>query len=318
MMDTFIKEIEAANSIVIVGHIRPDGDCVGSCLGLYNYIIDNYGDKKVRVYLQEFSKSFSLLNGVDKVLHELDNNTYDLCIALDSGDIDRLGEFVKYYNEASKTVCVDHHISNTGYGDVCYVYADKSSTSEAICTLINMDKLTKNSAECFYLGVVHDTGVFKHSNTTRETMCIAGALLEKGARSNVIIDDTFYKKTYIQNQLLGRALLESFTMLEGRCIVAVLKKSVFDFYNATSMDCDGIVDQLRITEGVEVAMFIYESARDTYKISLRSNSVVNVSEIASEFGGGGHIRAAGFSLSGNIFDIINNIVLHIDKQLDEA
>ena len=249
MMDTFIKEIEAANSIVIVGHIRPDGDCVGSCLGLYNYIIDNYGDKKVRVYLQEFSKSFSLLNGVDKVLHELDNNTYDLCIALDSGDIDRLGEFVKYYNEASKTVCVDHHISNTGYGDVCYVYADKSSTSEAICTLINMDKLTKNSAECFYLGVVHDTGVFKHSNTTRETMCIAGALLEKGARSNVIIDDTFYKKTYIQNQLLGRALLESFTMLEGRCIVAVLKKSVFDFYNATSMDCDGIVDQLRITEG---------------------------------------------------------------------
>lgn len=318
MMDAFIKEIEAANSIVIVGHIRPDGDCVGSCLGLYNYIIDNYENKKVQVYLQEFSKSFSLLNGVDNVLHELDDNTYDLCIALDSGDIDRLGEFVKYYNEAARTICVDHHISNTGYGDLCYVYADRSSASESICTLIDMDKLTKNSAECFYLGIVHDTGVFKHSNTTKDTMCIAGALLEKGARSNIVIDDTFYKKTYIQNQLLGRSLLESFTMLEGRCIVAVLKKSVFDFYNATSMDCDGIVDQLRITEGVEVAMFVYESSKDTYKISLRSNSIVNVSEIASEFGGGGHIRAAGFSLSGNIFDIINNVVLHIDKQLDEA
>lgn len=317
-MKDFIKEIEAANSIAITGHIRPDGDCVGSCLGLYNYIIDNYNDKKVTVYVQEFSKDFLFLNGAYDVKHQVDNCTYDLCIVLDCGDVDRTGEFIKYYNESPRTVCVDHHISNKGFGDLCYVDNEACSASEAICKLININKLSQCSAECFYLGIVHDTGVFKHSNTTKSAMSMAGELIERGARPHFVIDETFYKKTYIQNQLLGRALLESFLALKGNCIISVLKKNVFDFYNASSMDCDGIVDQLRITAGVDVAIFIYEITDGEYKISLRSNNIVDVSKISCCFGGGGHIRAAGFSMSGNKYDIINNILKHIEQQLDGA
>ncbi len=317
-MNDFIREIETANSIAITGHIRPDGDCVGSCLGLYNYIIDKYSDKTVSVYIQEFSNDFLFLKGATDVKHEIDNCTYDLCIVLDCGDVDRTGEFIKYYNESPRTICVDHHISNKGFGDLCYVDNEACSASEAICKLIDTNELSKYSAECFYLGIVHDTGVFKHSNTTKLAMSMAGELIEKGARPNFVIDETFYKKTYIQNQLLGRALMESFLALDGNCIISVLKKNVFDFYNATSMDCDGIVDQLRITAGVDVAIFIYELGNSEYKISLRSNNIVDVSKISCYFGGGGHIRAAGFSMSGNIYDIINNILEHIEQQLDGA
>lgn len=317
-MNGFINKIEAAKTIAITGHLRPDGDCVGSCLGLYNYIIDNYKDKIVKVYLQEFSPDFMFLNGANAISHELDDMIYDLCIVLDSGDIDRTADFIKYFDSAKDTAVVDHHISNTGYGNFCYVKPDASSASEAICDLIDIAKISSRGAECFYLGIVHDTGVFKHSNTTKRAMCLAGELIEKGARPHFVIDETFYKKTYVQNQLLGRALLESFLMMDGQVIVSVLKKNVFDFYNATSVDCDGIVDQLRITAGVDVAVFIYETAVDEYKVSMRSNVIVNVSEIATMFGGGGHIRAAGVSIKGNIYDIINNITKQISKQLNEA
>ncbi len=314
-MNDFLRKIEEAKSISILGHMRPDGDCVGSSLGLYNYIVDNYIDKRVQVYLQEFSKDFMFLNGAPLVKHAVDEEQYDLCIVLDSGDLDRVGEFVCYFQRAKTTICVDHHISNLGFGDLCLVNTEACSTSEALCKLIDREKLSQLSAEAFYLGIVHDTGVFKHSNTTKSAMTIAGELIEKGARPHFVIDETFYQKTFIQNQLLGRALLESFLMMDKKIIVSVLRKSIFDFYEATSMDCDGIVDQLRITAGVEVAIFIYESDTSNYKISLRSNGLVNVSSIACSFGGGGHIKAAGFNMTGNIYDIINNITKHIEAQL---
>lgn len=318
-MNELFSQVNKSNTIVILGHIRPDGDCVGSCLGLYNYILDNYPDKKVDIYLQHFSEDFMFLNGADRIKHAyVENITYDLCISLDSGDLDRHGEFVGYFHSAANTYCVDHHISNVGFGKGYHIDPEACSTSEALYDLMDSDKISYYCAEALYLGIVHDTGVFKHSNTTKKAMCIAGDLISKGARPNYVIDETFYKKTYVQNQLLGRALLESFMLLDGKCIVSVLKKEIFDFYKASSMDCDGIVDQLRVTKGVEVAMFIYELSKNEFKISLRSNSIVNVSTIASSFGGGGHIRAAGFSMSGSIYDIINNISDCIYDQLNAS
>ena len=117
-MNDFIKEIEKADSIVILGHLRPDGDCVGSCLGVYNYIYDNYPDKTVDIYLDEFKQEFSFLRGASEILHEKQERVYDLCISLDSGDLARHGEFETYFYEARRTLCVDHHISNLGFGDV--------------------------------------------------------------------------------------------------------------------------------------------------------------------------------------------------------
>lgn len=316
-MNDFIKEIEKADSIVILGHLRPDGDCVGSCLGAYNYIYDNYPDKTVDIYLDEFKQEFMFLRGASEILHEKQEKVYDLCISLDSGDLERHGEFETYFYEARRTMCVDHHISNLGFGDVCFLKTECSATAEAIFTLLDEDKIGMECAECLYLGIVHDTGVFKYTNTTRQTMEIAGILIEKGARSPLVIDGTFYKKTFKQNKMLSRALDAAFLMFDGKVIVSCLTKDVFDANDATNLDTDGVVDALRITEGVECALWMYEyPKKGTFKCSLRSNNIVNVNLIACRLGGGGHIRAAGCEVEGDKDTIILKVTDMIKEQLE--
>ena len=318
-MNDFIKEIEKAKDIVILGHMRPDGDCVGSCLGVYNYVLDNYPDKQVDVYLDAFKQEFMFLHGADQILHEKKDQTYDLCISMDSGDLDRHGDYVSYFDTARRTMCIDHHISNQGFGDVCFLKTECSAAAEVVYTLLEEDKISQQCAECLYLGIVHDTGVFKYSNTTRQTMEIAGHLIEKGARSQLVIDGTFYQKTFKQNKMLAKALDAAFLMFDGKVIVSCLKKDVFDEQNATNLDTDGIVDALRITEGVECALWMYEyPKKGTFKCSLRSNEIVNVSMIAGSLGGGGHVRAAGCEVEGDKDTIILKITDMIKVQLDHA
>lgn len=318
-MNDFIKEIEKADSIVILGHLRPDGDCVGSCLGVYNYIYDNYPDKTVDIYLDEFKQEFMFLRGAGEILHEKQERVYDLCISLDSGDLERHGEFESYFHEARRTMCVDHHISNLGFGDVCFLKTECSATAEAIFTLLDEDKIGMECAECLYLGIVHDTGVFKYTNTTRQTMEIAGILIEKGARSPLVIDGTFYKKTFKQNKMLSKALDAAFLMFDGKVIVSCLTKDVFDENDATNLDTDGVVDALRITEGVECALWMYEyPKKGTFKCSLRSNDIVNVNLIACRLGGGGHIRAAGCEVEGDKDTIILMVTDMIKEQLHDV
>ena len=148
-------------------------------------------------------------------------------------------------------------------------------------------------------------------------MEIAGELLSHGIDCAKIIDDSFYRKTYVQNQILGRALLESILFMDGRCIFSALSKKELDFYGADSKDVDGIIDQLRITAGVECAIFIYEKSPQEFKVSLRSNQIVDVSKIASYFGGGGHIRAAGCTMMGSSHDVLNNLSKLIAQQMDD-
>lgn len=186
MKNDFLTMIEQADTIAITGHVRPDGDCVGSTVGLYNYIISNY-DKQVQIYLEEFSKDFLFLHDADKISHTPTDQVYDLCIAVDCGDKERQGDFLPIFERAKSTMCVDHHISNPGFGEVCYVDAEACSAAEALYKLMEQDKINKNAAEALYMGIVHDTGVFKHSNTTKSAMSIAGDLIEKGALSLIHI-----------------------------------------------------------------------------------------------------------------------------------
>ena len=139
-------------------------------------------------------------------------------------------------------------------------------------------------------------------------MEIAGALMEKGVNAAKIIDDSFYRKTYAQNQILGKALLGSTRILDGRCIFSVVSQKEMEFYGVDTNDLDGIIDQLRITEGVECAIFIYEKAFNEYKVSLRSNDYVDVSKVAAYFGG--------CTMQGHPRDVINNLTGHIEKQMD--
>lgn len=317
-MTVLEQMLEQTGSVVILGHVRPDGDCLGSTLGLYHYIQTNYPAIRAAVYLEESSPKFGYLAGYDAILHETDEERYELCICLDCGDEELLGSFGVFLANASKSLCLDHHITNTRFCEVNLVSENASSTCEVLFEQLDEEKIDKAAAECLYTGLIHDTGVFKYSCTSARTMEIAGKLMAKGIDFGSIIDNSFYKKTYVQNQILGRALLESITFLDGKCIFSALRQSEMEFYGVNGKDMDGIIDQLRLTEGVEVAIFMYQTGPQEFKVSLRSQNAVDVSRIASYFGGGGHVRAAGCTMSGRIHDVVNNLSLHIAKQLDAA
>lgn len=312
-----IEEIlERVNAMAIAGHIRPDGDCIGSCMGLYNYIRENYPDIAADVYLESPGQVFSYIPGIDKVRTECRPDVeYDLIVALDTSTLERLGVISACFGRAKKTVCIDHHVSNTGYADVNWVESRVSSAAEVLYKLLDPEKISARTASCIYTGIVHDTGVFQYPTTTPETMRIAANLMETGFEFHKIIDESFYQKTYIQNQVMGRVLAESIMLLHGACIVGVLRKKDLIFYGVTGQDLDGIVSQLRLTKGVEVAMFLYELDVMDYKVSLRSNGKVDVNQVASYFGGGGHVRAAGCQIKGTAHDVINNLTLQIEEQL---
>ena len=313
-----MEMVEAAGTIAIAGHVRPDGDCVGSCLAVFNYITEQYPEKTVDVYLETPPVKFSYLKQFERI--SSDSNTgkqYELCICLDSGDRERLGNNVVYLDTAKTSICIDHHITNKGYAASNFVNASASATCEFLYDFLDEEKISKEVAECIYTGIIHDTNVFKNSNTTAKTMEVAGVMMEKGINFSQIIDGSFYKKTYVQNQIMGRAVLESVLFLDGKCIFSVVRKQDMDFYGVEASDLDGIVDQLRVTDGGEVAIFLHETENHVYKVSMRSNNFVNVSKVASFFGGGGHVRAAGCTMSGSVHDVINNLSALIEKQIKE-
>ena len=310
------EELKGVHSIGIAGHIRPDGDAVGSCLGLYLYLSENYPELAVQVYLEDFPKSFMMLKGTETISHEFHADApHDLFIALDCADEKRLGKALPLLQNAKHTLCIDHHISNIGFADANDIRPDASSTSEIVADMLDESKISQEAAEALYMGIVHDTGVFRHSCTSPETLEVAAKLMRKGVRCNKIINDTYYDKTYYQNQILGRALLESVLLLDGKIIFSAVRQKELSFYGVGPSDLEGIVQQLMGTVGVETAIFLYETAPQQFKVSLRSREKVDVSEIASYFGGGGHVRAAGCTMQGSVYDVVNNITYHIEKQL---
>ena len=305
--------LEGKKSIVILGHVNPDGDCIGSCLGLYNYLKENYEGLEVSVYLEKMGVKFSYLSGYNDVHTEYDGTkTFDLCITSDASDVPRLGAFAPYRETAKDTFCIDHHITNKGLCRVNVIESGASSASEVLFGLLDQDKISKAVAECLYTGIAHDTGVFKYSNTSRKTMDIAGFLMEKGIDFPKIIDESFFAKTYGQAKLHGRALLDSVRILDDRCIYTVVTTDELKEYGCTVKATDGIVDQLRVIEGAEVVFLLYETGNpDEYKVSLRTNSEVDVSRIAQSFGGGGHVKAAGCTMTGKPEEIAEKIHVHI-------
>lgn len=310
------KEAISAESIAILGHVRPDGDCIGSCLGLYHYLKDQNPKARVQVYLEPFAEKFMFLEDADKISHDPEEAVaYDLCFVLDCSDEERIGAFAAYLKSAKRSICIDHHITNKGFVPNSLVRPEASAASEIIYSLIEPEHLTKTIAECLYMGIVHDTGVFKHSNTTKATMEAAGALLAYGINASYIIDHTFYEKTYLQNKVMGRVLLDSELFLNGKVIGAVVRKAAMEEYQVTAKDLDGIIDQLRITKGVEAAIFITEQEEKVCKASMRSNSVVNVAEIAAGFDGGGHIRAAGCTMKCDAKEALMLLTEKVKEQL---
>ncbi|MCM1048168.1 MAG: bifunctional oligoribonuclease/PAP phosphatase NrnA [Clostridiales bacterium] len=311
-----IDELKNAKTIGIGGHIRPDGDCVGSVMALYLYLKKELPNVQTVVYLEQPADIFQCIKDVDKICSDFNTDIVcDVFLALDC-NAERLGRAEPIFERAHKRINIDHHISNFGCGDVNIIEPDRSSTCELLYGLLEEDKIDEEIAKALYIGLIHDTGVFHYSNTSPETFRIAAKLIEYGFDFPKLIDETFYEKTYVQSQIMGRAILESIRFLEGRAIVSMVDRKMMDFYQVEPKDLDGIVNQLRIVKGVECAIFMYEVKPMEYKVSLRSNGRVDVAAIAVKFGGGGHVRAAGCTMNGTYHDNINNLSLHIEEQLE--
>ncbi len=303
-------------SVGIAGHVRPDGDCVGSTLAVYNYISEYYPSVDVHIYLETIPSIFGFLKNSDKIEEAKEEKlSFDLFICCDCRELKRLGNAAHYFTDATTTLCVDHHLGEGKYADYEYIIPDDSSTAELIFDCMEEDKITKEIAECLYLGMVHDTGVFQYTCTSSKTMNVAGKLMDKGIDYSRIIDETYYQKSYKQNLVLGKALLKSKLYLNDKVILSYITKEEMEEYGVLPRHLEGIVQQLRNTKEAEVAIFLYQTDDKGYKVSTRATGDVNLSLLANKFGGGGHAKAAGFSVHENPESAIPKILAELEKML---
>ena len=292
-----LKECSGAKRIGISGHVRPDGDCVGAVLGLQLYLRKCMPEAEVKVLLEKPAEIFNEIKGFEEIDSDFaDKVPFDIFFVLDTA-ADRLGGAEKYFRSAGKRINIDHHVSNTGTGDINLVLPSVGSTCEILFDLMEEDKMDRDIAMAIYTGIIHDTGVFQYSNTTPSTMEKGARLISYGFDFSRLIQETFYQRTYLQAQIMGRALMESIRFMEGRCIVSAVDQKTMDFYNVEPKDFEGIVNQLRNIKDVDCAIFMYQTGVQEYKVSLRSSDKVDVAEVAAYFGGGGHARAAGCTLT---------------------
>ncbi|MDE6851959.1 MAG: bifunctional oligoribonuclease/PAP phosphatase NrnA [Lachnospiraceae bacterium] len=300
--------ISQAEHIMVAGHIRPDGDCVGSCVAVYHYIRSRFPGKRVDVYLENLPGRYECLDPAhDIIRQEIRQEPYDLFLVVDSSSPDRLGEAEQAFYQAEHTLCVDHHVSNLRYAEVNIVVSDSSSTCEVLYELMQEEIPEPEIATALYVGIISDSGVFRYSNTSARTMEIAGRLMQSGIPFWDLIDRCVSERSYVQTKLLGQALSDSRLFLDGQCIVTVITRSMMEQLGAKTEDVEGVVEQLRVTRGVEVAVLLHEIGNHQYKVSMRSNDQIDVSRIAVAHGGGGHQKAAGFQENGTVEEIMESL-----------
>ena len=313
--------LSEAKTVAIFGHVRPDGDCVGSTTGIYNYIKDNYPATRVDLFLENFPDSYKILRGTTdaRTAWTAECNggqPYDLAFLMDTPSFERVGaNGAECIRTAKKTINVDHHISNPL--NLCtanFVEPEASSASELLYTLLDKSKISLETASSLYLGIVHDTGAFKYSCTGKRTMQVVGDLIEAGVDFAKIVNETYYCRTYKQTLITGFAMQQSKLALNGKVVYSYITPEDMERFSVTPVELSTTIDTIREVGGTEVALLLYP-VNGKYKISLRSNYIVDVNAIAKEFGGGGHTRAAGGETSDTPEIAIEKILKLIEKQL---
>lgn len=318
MIDIF-EEVKDAKTIAISGHVKPDGDCIGSVLGLYLYLKKRCPEKTIIPFLQEPSSAFRNCPGVQDINSLFDweeEKGPDVFILLDTVPA-RLGEALPIFEKAEKTINIDHHISNAkGSGMVNYIEPDACATAFLVTKVIDWAYMDEYIASLLYMGIAHDTGIFHFSNTTPETMRVAADLLEYDFDFSKLLDETFFEKSYKQNKLMSHIVFNSQLYYEGKVIVGTIDAKEMEALGVTRNDFDGVVNQLEITKGTECAILIYEKEPGIFKASLRASSdLVDVAKVSMTFGGGGHVRAAGVDIGGSLQEVVDALLAEVGKQI---
>lgn len=316
-LDEIMKQIKQAEKIVVLTHESPDGDAIGSSMTI-KLILENM-DKYVDVIIPEYSRRlFEFLPTSNEIKEASEIEKYDLAIAVDCADFKRLAKN-EYFENAKVTIQIDHHGSNTMYADYNYVNPVSPACCEVIAGMIryyNLD-ITKEVGTCLMTGIITDTGGFRHSSITAETFEFTADLIRLGVDVSDIYKRTLKTNTRANFELTKRVIDRMEILENGKVTFTYITKKDEKDVNAEPGDHEGLVEIGRDIEGVEVSIFIRqkEENEDAYKISMRSGNSVNVSDICFAFGGGGHPRAAGATIQGNIEEVKEKIMKEVRKVL---
>ena len=301
-----------AQTVILTSHIRPDGDSIGSTLGLMHFLRSLGKDARVLID-DELPRTFRVLPGLDLIERPAEGERYtaDLLVVCDV-ELRRTGAVVPSV-DAVRVLNIDHHVTNDEEAEYLYLDPSRVATCEIMCEIIREmgGTCSLDMATCLYTGIATDTGFFRFSNTTPHTMRTAADLIEIGVKPN-IISVAMEMKSYDEVMAQVRAIRNLEMFYDGKVAAVFIDEERAKEVKTT----EGLLDKLRVIEGTQIVFFMKWLEHDTYRVSMRSKGV-NVSRIAQEFDGGGHIRAAGCTLHAPFDEARSMILAAIGRGLSE-
>ena len=317
-MDQIINQIKKAQHILLTSHSDPDGDAVSSLLALGLAL--NHLDKKVTLYnASPIPAVYRFLPAVERIVRRIRKaETYDVALVLDCGDLSRVGQASATISQIPVVINIDHHISNTGFGDLQLIDANACSTAELVYRLIKTLKvpLDREIAVSIYTGILTDTGSFRFSNTNQAAFAICHEMTELGVEPHRVAQHVIGTYSLERIKLLNLALDSLEISENGKMSVMTVTNAMFDFTETQPEDVDGMINYARRIQDVKVAALIQEQrngrskseGRRRFHVSLRSDGSVDVAAIAAAFGGGGHAGAAGFQVETSLIKLKSDII----------
>jgi bifunctional oligoribonuclease and PAP phosphatase NrnA len=315
-----LDAIGESHAICVAGHIRPDGDCVGSQLGL-TLALREEGKKVVCWNQDPMPQKYDFLNPDHIFQKPKSGLRFDCVIATDCASFERLGEVGSCIGQRERLINIDHHESNTRYGDLNWVSPREPSTGELIFRLLQAAKwpISRRIADCLFTAVSTDTGSFQYPTTLPATYHVAGELVRRGANLAKICDEVYQSYPVSRARLLKHIYSHFRLTHQNKIAYFWLKKADFARTGAESSDSEGLIDHIRAIAPVIVACVFEEIEPELTRVSLRSKSPdVNVNDIAAQFGGGGHPAAAGARIVGRPLSIQRKVIGAIKKALNSA
>jgi len=312
------KLLSGFEKLITISHFNPDPDALSSSSALA-LGLQQCGKETVVVNANGSHSRFGFIPGVEAIQKEFPSGSWDAVVVCDCADISRVGEDLLPFVQASGLVInIDHHISNTFYGNYNLVWPEASSTAEIINELLAEMKIevTPVIANALLAGMMHDTGSFRFSSVSPRTFEIAASLLRKGAELHQLADNIFGERSLASVKLQAEALSNLTLHCQSKVVEVLVTEEMFKQHQAAFEDCEYLVEAARDIEGVVASAFIRVDYGEKWKVSLRSSdSRCNVSDVALEFGGGGHKQAAAFRCRMPLSELRDKLYKLLEREL---